>query len=177
MNFACQSSQKFPLQYMAIHSNENITKITKWSPHKFPHLVQNRKNICTQNIWRIQYPHSRFLPVHLRLHIWSWVVSWGRSSWAVSGPGCRWSGTPAHLQDKEWAHGCLDGVLQVGGEPTPVTQVLLGLVYSLVAKDNQWEVLKEVRFSKHVKIMYLFIKGNVNLHMTALIAHFRYDRL
>ena len=44
-NFASQSSQKFPLQYMAIHSNENIAKITK--------LSQNCENICTQNIWHI----------------------------------------------------------------------------------------------------------------------------
>ena len=47
-NFASQSSRKFPLQYMAIYSNENIKKITKLSRHKFPHLVQNRENICTQ---------------------------------------------------------------------------------------------------------------------------------
>ena len=40
---------------MAIHSNENITKITKLSHREFPHLVQNRENICKRIIWRIQY--------------------------------------------------------------------------------------------------------------------------
>ena len=35
--------------------NENITKITKLSHHKFAHLVQNREDICTWSIWRIQY--------------------------------------------------------------------------------------------------------------------------
>ena len=54
-NFASQSSQKFPPQYMAIYSNEIIAKISKLSHCEFPHLVQNRKNICTRNIWRIQY--------------------------------------------------------------------------------------------------------------------------
>ena len=54
-NFASRS-QIFPLQYMAIYSNEIITKIAKLSHCEFPHLVQNRKNICTRNIWRIQYP-------------------------------------------------------------------------------------------------------------------------
>ena len=48
-NFASQSSQEFPLQYVAIY-HENITKI---SPHEFPHLVQIRENICTRNIRRI----------------------------------------------------------------------------------------------------------------------------
>ena len=42
-NSASQSSQKCPLQYMAIYSNENITKIMKLSHRKFPHLVQNRE--------------------------------------------------------------------------------------------------------------------------------------
>ena len=32
---------------MAIYSNENITKIVKLSHQEFPHLVQNRENICT----------------------------------------------------------------------------------------------------------------------------------
>ena len=48
-NFVSQS-QKFPLQYMPIYSNENITKITKLSHRKFSHLVQNR-----ENIWCLQY--------------------------------------------------------------------------------------------------------------------------
>ena len=54
-NFASHSSQKFPLEYTAIYSNEKITKIAKLSHREFPHLVQNRENICMQNIWRIQY--------------------------------------------------------------------------------------------------------------------------
>ena len=33
-NFASQSSQKFPLQYMAIYSNGNINKIANLSPRK-----------------------------------------------------------------------------------------------------------------------------------------------
>ena len=37
---------KIPLQYMAIFSNENITKITKLNPREFLNLVQNRENIC-----------------------------------------------------------------------------------------------------------------------------------
>ena len=35
---------------MAIYSDENIRKIKKLSPREFPHLVQNRKNICTRNM-------------------------------------------------------------------------------------------------------------------------------
>ena len=45
--FASQSLKKFPPQYMAIHYNENITKIMKLSPHEFQHLVQYRESICT----------------------------------------------------------------------------------------------------------------------------------
>ena len=45
--FAVVFLAKFPLQYMANYSNANITKITKLSHHKFPHLVQNRESICT----------------------------------------------------------------------------------------------------------------------------------
>ena len=40
-NCVSQSLWKFLLQYIAIYSNENITKIVKLSPHKFA-LVQNR---------------------------------------------------------------------------------------------------------------------------------------
>ena len=54
-NFARQSSRKCPLQYMAIYSYENITKIAKSRHREYPHLVQNHENICTQNIWRIWY--------------------------------------------------------------------------------------------------------------------------
>ena len=54
-NFASQSSQKISTSiYMAIDSNENITKIAKFSHRVFPHLVQNCEIICTRNIWRIQ---------------------------------------------------------------------------------------------------------------------------
>ena len=49
-----RTSHKFPLQFMSVYSNENISKITKLSPRKFPHLVQNRENICTQKLWRTQ---------------------------------------------------------------------------------------------------------------------------
>ena len=40
---------------MAIYIDENITKIVKLSHRGFPHLVQNRKSICTRNIWCMQY--------------------------------------------------------------------------------------------------------------------------
>ena len=50
--------RKFPLQFMSIYSNQNIRKIMKLSPHEFPHLVQNRENICTQKLWHIQYFRS-----------------------------------------------------------------------------------------------------------------------
>ena len=46
----------FNIIYMAIYSNENITKIAKLSPSEFPlepSLIH--KNICTQNIRRMQY--------------------------------------------------------------------------------------------------------------------------
>ena len=43
--------------WLFIHSLKNITKIVKLSPPEFAHLhvVQNCENICTRNIWRIQY--------------------------------------------------------------------------------------------------------------------------
>ena len=40
---------------MAIYGNENITKFAKLNHREFTHLVQNRENICTRNIWHIQY--------------------------------------------------------------------------------------------------------------------------
>ena len=57
VNFASQTSPQFSLQFtcMSIYSNENIRKFLKLSPREFPHLVQNRKNICTRKVWRIQY--------------------------------------------------------------------------------------------------------------------------
>ena len=38
-----------------IYGNESISNIVKLSPREFPHLVQNRKDICMQKLWRIQY--------------------------------------------------------------------------------------------------------------------------
>ena len=35
---------------MSIYSNEIIRKIVQLSPQEFPHLVQNRENICKQNL-------------------------------------------------------------------------------------------------------------------------------
>ena len=49
VNFVSQSSRKFPLQYMAIYSYENIKKNVKLSHHEFPHLVHNCESICTRN--------------------------------------------------------------------------------------------------------------------------------
>ena len=49
VTFASQTSQKFPLQFMSIYSNEDIRKITKLSPRKFPHLVQNAKISVREN--------------------------------------------------------------------------------------------------------------------------------
>ena len=60
-NFASQTLQKFPLQYMPIYSNENIRKIVKLSPCKFPHLVQNSENICTRKLWRIHVLYPTYL--------------------------------------------------------------------------------------------------------------------
>ena len=55
-NFASQTLRKFPLQFMSIYSNdENIRKITKLTPRKFLHLVQNQENICTRKLRLIQY--------------------------------------------------------------------------------------------------------------------------
>ena len=47
--------RKFPLHFMSIYSNENISKIVKLSPREFPHLVQNHDNICSRKLWHIQY--------------------------------------------------------------------------------------------------------------------------
>ena len=70
-NFASQSSQKFPLQYMAnVYSNGNITNIAKLSPREFPHLVQSRESICTRNIWRITYSNSITLNIILYLFLY-----------------------------------------------------------------------------------------------------------
>ena len=50
---------------------ENITIIAKLSHHKFPHLVQNRKNICTWNIWCIQYTRLEYGRNKAYVHIWT----------------------------------------------------------------------------------------------------------
>lgn len=44
-NFVNQFLRNFLLQYMAIYSNENITKIAKFTPRELPKTVPNRKNI------------------------------------------------------------------------------------------------------------------------------------
>ena len=54
VNFASQS-RRFQLQYMAIYSNENITKISKIKPSWICPPSPNPKISCTRNIWRIQY--------------------------------------------------------------------------------------------------------------------------
>ena len=41
-------SQKFPLQFMSIYSNDNIRKIAKLTTRELPHLVQKRENNCTR---------------------------------------------------------------------------------------------------------------------------------
>ena len=51
-NFASQSSQKFPLLYMAI-SNENIAKIAKLSHREY--IPFSSWKYLYANIWRIQY--------------------------------------------------------------------------------------------------------------------------
>ena len=71
-NFASQTSQRFPLQFMYICSNENISKIAKLTPHKFLHQVQNRKNICMQNLWCIySIPKSNRLQLVIKHHLFS----------------------------------------------------------------------------------------------------------
>ena len=66
--------------YTAIYSNVNITKITNLSHREFPHLVQNRKSICTQNIWPIQHFTYWYRILHtdaakkMLRNIFLWVV-------------------------------------------------------------------------------------------------------
>ena len=44
-----RTSQKFPLQFMSICSNENRSKIPKLSPHEFTHVVQTcKKYLCAK---------------------------------------------------------------------------------------------------------------------------------
>ena len=53
---------------MTIYSNENIRKITKLSPHEFPHLVKNGENICTRKLWHIQYVMNCICSVLVLVH-------------------------------------------------------------------------------------------------------------
>ena len=41
-------SRKFPLQFMSIYSNDNISKIAKLTTRELPHLAKNRENNCTR---------------------------------------------------------------------------------------------------------------------------------
>ena len=53
--FASQTLQKSPLQFIYIYtSNENIRKITKLSPRKFLHLVQNRENYGIYTVYNFK---------------------------------------------------------------------------------------------------------------------------
>ena len=63
VNFASQNLATISTS-IYVNSNENIRKITKFSPREFPHQVQNCENICTRKLWRIQY---------LKTH-WKWPV-------------------------------------------------------------------------------------------------------
>ena len=58
---------------MSIYSNVNIRKILKLSPREFPHLVQNRENICSRKLWRIQYNihHCSFNGCHIVSYDWN----------------------------------------------------------------------------------------------------------
>ena len=42
-------SQKFPLQFMSIHSNDNISKIAKLTPRELPHLAKTAKITVREN--------------------------------------------------------------------------------------------------------------------------------
>ena len=42
-------SQKFPLQFMSIYSNDNITKIAKLTTRKLPHLAKTAKITVHEN--------------------------------------------------------------------------------------------------------------------------------
>ena len=82
VNFARQTSQNFPLQFMSIYSNENIRKIAKLSPREFPHLVQNCENICTRKLWRIQYcKNGQPCRFHPSVDGWpAWMRRWRLTS-------------------------------------------------------------------------------------------------
>ena len=62
-------SQKCPLQFMSIYSNENIRKIVKLSPHKFLHLVQNLENYGVYSMWsRSALPVQHLLWIYCRMY-------------------------------------------------------------------------------------------------------------
>ena len=61
--------------YMAIYNNENILKIANLSLREFPNLVQNRENICTRKLWRIQCM-KKFILFFISLDIEQNVLSY-----------------------------------------------------------------------------------------------------
>ena len=71
---------------MSIYSNENIRKIVKLSPHKFPNLVQNRKNICSRKLWRIHVQYWQALLWLCFTGSWPGICGWHHRSTA-SGRG------------------------------------------------------------------------------------------
>ena len=98
-----RTSQKCPLQFMSIYSNENISKIAKLSPRKFPHLVQNCENICnclSKNTYMEWLLYSNCLSKRIHLH-WMIVIFGGGGD--VGGPlpglqGCSESNLPVSQQ-------------------------------------------------------------------------------
>ena len=80
VNFTRQTSQKYPLQFMSIYSNENIRKIMKLSPRKFPHLVQNRENygvysiFCIYEIYLLSLINVRMLSLNITLVYYSVIL-------------------------------------------------------------------------------------------------------
>ena len=61
---------KISIFNLCLSINEN-RKITKLSPREFPHLLQNRENICTQKLWRIQYMYITTLSWQSPLNLYS----------------------------------------------------------------------------------------------------------
>ena len=71
------TSRKFLLQILSIYSNDN-SKIVTLSPREFPHLVQNRENICMRKLWHIQYLYFNMYEVCL------WVVQYRCNRFCVT---------------------------------------------------------------------------------------------
>ena len=44
-----EPSRKFPLQFMSIYSNDNISKIVKLTPRELPHLAKTAKITVREN--------------------------------------------------------------------------------------------------------------------------------